>query len=457
MKERESIGSRLGFILLSAGCAIGIGNVWRFPYMVGENGGGLFVIAYIVFLMALGVPIMTMEYAIGRSSRVSILSAYKKLEPKGTKWHVFGYFAIAGNYLLLMFYSVVSGWILRYFVLSVIGAFQGQSPEGISELYGEMMSSPFTLILFMVITMLITVVVTSMGLQKGVERVTKIMMIALIVIMVFLGIRSLTLPNAAEGVSFYLMPNLDNIRKVGLGNVLYGALNQSFFTLSLGIGSMEIFGSYIQKEKSLLGEALLVAGLDTFVAIVAGLIIIPACFAFGVAPDKGPSLIFLTLPNVFSAMNGGRILGSLFFLFMYFAALSTMIGVFENDVSFSIDLFGHARKKAALIAGIIITLGSVPCALGFNVWSAFEPLKAGNVIMDLEDFIVSNILLPVGALISCLFCTCRYGWGFDKYMEEVNSGKGLKISRAFKWYFMIVLPLILVFLAVYGLVSYFMP
>ncbi|MBQ6588260.1 MAG: sodium-dependent transporter [Butyrivibrio sp.] len=455
MKERETLGSRMGFILLSAGCAIGIGNVWRFPYMVGENGGGLFVLVYVLFLLILGVPIMTMEYAMGRSSRKSILLAYKQLEPKGSKWHIFGYFAIAGNYLLLMFYSVVSGWILRYFVLSVMGAFEGQMPEQIEELYQEMMSGPVVLIGFMAVTMLITIVVTSLGLEAGVERVTKIMMVALIIIMIGLGIRSLTLPGAGEGVRFYLMPNAENVRKVGLGNVLYGALNQSFFTLSLGIGSMGIFGSYIQKDRSLVGEALIVAALDTFVAIVAGLITIPACFAYGVAPDKGPSLIFLTLPNVFASMKGGRLLGSLFFLFMYFAALSTMIGVFENDVSFSIDLFGRSRRKASLIAGLVITLGSIPCALGFNVLSFFQPLKAGNTVMDLEDFIVSNLLLPIGALISCLFCTCKYGWGFEKYLEEVNCGEGIKVSRGLKWYFKIVLPAALIFLGVYGLWSYF--
>ena len=455
MKERESLGSRMGFILLSAGCAIGIGNVWRFPYMVGANGGGLFVLVYVLFLLALGVPIMTMEYAIGRASRKSILPAYKKLEPKGSKWHVFGYFAIFGNYLLLMFYSVVSGWILRYFILAVTGAFQGQDPETISGLYSEMKNSPWILLGFMAITMVITIGVTSLGLERGVERVTKVMMVALIVIMVGLGIKSLTLPGAGEGVKFYLMPSAENVRKVGLGNVLYGALNQSFFTLSLGIGSMEIFGSYIKKEKSLVGEALIVAGLDTFVAIVAGLITIPACFAYGVAPDMGPSLIFLTLPNVFASMRGGRLIGSFFFLFMYFAALSTMIGVFENDVSFSIDLLGYERKKASLIAGIVITVGSIPCALGFNVWSAFQPLKAGNTVMDLEDFIVSNLLLPIGAFVCCLFCTTRYGWGFDKYMEEVNAGSGIKLSPIFKWYFRIILPLILIFLAVYGLWGYF--
>lgn len=452
--ERESLGSRLGFILLSAGCAIGIGNVWRFPYMVGENGGGLFVIVYIFFLLALGVPIMTMEYAMGRASRKSILPAYKKLEPKGSKWHIFGYFAIGGNYLLLMFYSVVSGWMLRYFVLTVTGRFEGLDAEGVSAVYQEMMGSPLVLVLYMVFTMIITVVVTSAGLQAGVEKVTKIMMIALIIIMLGLGVHSLTLDGAAEGISFYLMPNAENVKKAGLGNVLYAALNQSFFTLSLGIGSMEIFGSYINKDRSLFGEAILVAGLDTFVAIVAGLITIPACFSFGVAPDKGPSLIFLTLPNVFLSLKGGRIIGSFFFLFMYFAALSTMIGVFENDVSFSIDIFGFKRKKAAYIAGIVITLGSIPCALGFNVLSFIQPLKAGNTIMDLEDFIVSNLLLPIGALLTCLFCTTKYGWGFDNYATEVNSGEGLKLSKAFKWYFKVVIPIVMFFLIIYGIISY---
>lgn len=455
MKERESLGSRLGFILLSAGCAIGIGNVWRFPYMVGQNGGGLFVLFYVLFLLGLGVPVMTMEYAIGRASRKSILPAYKALEPKGSKWHIMGYFAIAANYVLLMFYSVVSGWILRYFFLMATGAFEGADTPKVESIYQEMMGNPEILILFMVITMLITIVICSLGLQNGVEKITKCMMIALISIMIILGIRSLTLAGAREGVSFYLKPNVENVKSVGLGKVLYSALNQSFFTLSLGIGSMEIFGSYIKKERSLLGEALLVAGLDTFVAIVAGLITIPACFTYGVAPDAGPSLIFLTLPNVFISLPGGRLWGSLFFLFMYFAALSTMVGVFENDVSFSIDLFGMKRKKAALFAGIVITLGSVPCALGFNVWKSFQPLKAGNTVMDLEDFFVSNLMLPVGAFICCLFCTLKYGWGFDKYLKEVNSGVGLKLSKNLAWYFKFVLPVIIGFLVIYGLVTYF--
>ncbi len=455
MKERETLGSRLGFILLSAGCAIGIGNVWRFPYMVGQNGGGLFVLFYVLFLIILGVPVMTMEYSIGRATRKSILPAYKTLEPKKSFWHVTGYFAMAGNYVLLMFYSVVSGWMLRYFLLMISGAFEGADTDGVNTIYQKMMVSPVTLIVFMVVTMIITVGICSLGLRNGVEKITKGMMIALICIMIILGIRSATLSGAAEGIAFYLKPNFDNVKQAGLGNVLYAALNQSFFTLSIGMGSMEIFGSYIDKDRSLAGEALLVAGLDTFVAIVAGLITIPACFTFGVSPDSGPSLIFLTLPNIFTVMPGGRIWGSLFFLFMYFAALSTMVGVFENDVSFSIDIFGMSRKKAAIIAGIVITIGSIPCALGFNVWSGFEPLKAGNTIMDLEDFFVSNLMLPIGSLICCLFCVTKYGWGFDKYLEEVNSGSGLKISRKISWYFKYVLPVIIGFLVVYGLITYF--
>ena len=455
MEQRENLGSRLGFIMLSAGCAIGIGNVWRFPYMVGQNGGGLFVLIYLVFLVILGVPVMTMEYAMGRATRKSILPAYRELEPKGSKWHIMGYFAIAGNYVILMFYSIVSGWILRYFWLMVTGTFVGADKELITAEFGKMMGSPSILLLFMLITMFITVTVCQAGLQNGVERITKVMMMALIGIMVVLGIHSLLLPGASEGAAFYLLPNPENFMKAGVRNVVYGALNQSFFTLSLGMGGMLIFGSYIGKEHSLAGEAVVVAALDTFVAIVAGLITIPACFTYGIAPDSGPSLIFLTLPSVFANLPGGRFLGSLFFLFLYFAALSTMIGVFENDVSFSIDLFGMERKKAAFFAGIIITLGSVPCALGFNVWSAFQPLKAGNCIMDLEDFFVSNLVLPIGSLVCCLFCTWKYGWGFENYLKEANTGEGLKISPALKFYFKYILPLIIGFLVTYGLVTYF--
>ena len=455
MKARENLGSRLGFILLSAGCAIGIGNVWRFPYMAGQNGGGLFVLIYLLFLVILGIPVMTMEYAMGRSTRKSILSAYRELEPEGSKWHIMGYFAIAGNYVLLMFYSIVSGWILHYFYRMVTGTFVGADSDTIAAVFGDMMGSPATLITFMVITMVITVVTCSIGLQNGVERITKVMMIALIVIMVVLGLHSLLLPGAAEGVAFCRPPRPENIQKAGLGNVIYGALNQSFFTLSLGMGGMEIFGSYIGKERSLAGEAIVVAGLDTFVAIVAGLIVIPACFTYGIEPGAGPSLIFLTLPNVFANLPGGQFWGSMFFLFLYFAALSTMIGVFENDVSFSIDLLGLDRKKAALIAGAVITIGSIPCALGFNVWSAFQPLKAGNCVMDLEDFFVSNLVLPIGSLVCCLFCTWKYGWGFDNYLEEANTGDGLKVHPGLRFYFKYILPLIIAFIVCYGIISYF--
>ena len=455
MEQRENLGSRLGFIMLSAGCAIGIGNVWRFPYMVGQNGGGLFVLIYLVFLVILGVPVMTMEYAMGRATRKSILPAYRELEPKGSKWHIMGYFAIAGNYVLLMFYSIVSGWILRYFWLMVTGTFVGADKELITAEFGKMMGSPSILLLFMLITMFITVTVCQAGLQNGVERITKVMMMALIGIMVVLGIHSLLLPGASEGVAFYLLPNPENFMKAGVRNVVYGALNQSFFTLSLGMGGMLIFGSYIGKEHSLAGEAVVVAALDTLVAIVAGLITIPACFTYGIAPDSGPSLIFLTLPSVFANLPGGRFWGSLFFLFLYFAALSTMIGVFENDVSFSIDLLGLDRKKAALIAGAVITIGSIPCALGFNVWSAFQPLKAGNCVMDLEDFFVSNLVLPIGSLVCCLFCTWKYGWGFDNYLEEANTGDGLKVHPGLRFYFKYILPLIIAFIVCYGIISYF--
>ncbi len=455
MNTRENLGSRLGFILLSAGCAIGIGNVWRFPYMDGQNGGGLFVIFYLIFLFVLGIPVMTMEYAMGRATKKSILSAYKELEPKGSKWHIMGYFAIAGNYVLLMFYSIVSGWILYYFIQMLRGTFENADPDMISAEFDKMMGNPIILLTFMLITMLITIVVCSVGLQNGVERITKIMMLALIGIMIVLGIHSLLLPGAATGVSFYLMPNWDNVSKVGLGNVIYGALNQSFFTLSLGMGGMLIFGSYIGKDRRLAGEACMVAGLDTFVALVSGLIIIPACFTYGIEPDAGPRLIFLTLPNVFANLPGGRFWGSLFFLFLYFAALSTMIGVFENDVSFFIDLAGMKRRKASIIAGIIITVGSIPCALGFNIWSAFEPLKAGNTVMDLEDFFVSNLVLPIGSLVCCLFCTMRYGWGFDNYIKEVNIGEGMIVSPKLRFYFKYILPVIIAFLVVYGLAMYF--
>ena len=455
MEKRETLGSRLGFILLSAGCAIGIGNVWRFPYITGKYGGGFFVLIYIVFLLILGIPIMTMEYSMGRASRRSILPAYRMLEKKGTKWHLMGYLSMAGNYVLLMFYSVVSGWILYYAVQMATGRFDGKSTVEITSVYAHMISSPAILTGFMLIIVLITAVVCSNGLQGSVEKITKIMMIALILIMIVLGIRSLTLPGAGKGFSFYLKPSISNIKKAGVWNVMYAALNQSFFTLSIGIGAMEIFGSYLKKDRRIAGEAVIVTCLDTFVAITAGLIIFPACFAYGISPDAGPSLIFLTLPRVFSSMALGRLWGTLFFIFLFFAALSTMIGVFENLQAFAIDLHHTPRKKAGLINGILIALGSIPCALGFNLWSSFQPLRAGNTIMDMEDFFVSNICLPVGSFVIILFCTWKYGWGFENYLSEVNEGSGIRISGKLKWYFKYVLPVIVGFLVVYGIVTYF--
>lgn len=455
MKTRENLGSRLGFILLSAGCAIGIGNVWRFPYITGQNGGGLFVLIYLACLVMLGIPVLTMEYSIGRFSRKSILPAFRELEPQGTKWHIMGYFAVAGNYVLLMFYSVVSGWILHYFTLMLTGHFEGATTDLIEETFGQMMSSPSILIRNMLIVMALTSIICGIGLQNGVERITKVMMLALIIIMVFLGIRSAMLPGGKEGLAFYLLPSVKNLSQAGIGNVIIAALNQSFFTLSIGMGGMEIFGSYIEKDRSLLGEAILVTALDTFVAIVSGLIIFPACFSYGIAPDAGPSLIFLTLPTVFLSMPGGRLFGTFFFVFLFFAALSTMIGVFENIMGISYDLHGVDRRKSALINGILIAVGSIPCALGFNVLSFIQPLREGNCIMDLEDFFVSNLVLPIGSMIITLFCTWKYGWGFDNYMKEVNTGTGLKVPAGLRFYFKYILPCIIGFVVLYGLVTYF--
>lgn len=455
MKKRETLGSRLGFILLSAGCAIGVGNVWRFPYITGQYGGGFFVLFYVIFLILMGIPIMTMEYAMGRATHRSILPAYKMLEPKGTKWHLMGYLSMAGNYCLLLYYSVIAGWILYYAGQMAMGTFAGMSTEAIQDVYSDMMASPRILVGCMLIVVLITAFVCSLGLQSGVENVTKFMMIALLLIMVVLGIRSVTLPSAGEGLRFYLMPNVDSIRKAGLWNCMYAALNQSFFTLSIGMGGMEIFGSYIDRRKALAGEATVVTVLDTFVAITSGLIIFPACFAYGISPDSGPSLIFLTLPRVFAAMSMGRLWGTLFFVFLFFAALSTMIGVFENVQAFAIDLHGTPRKKAGLINGLIIAIGSIPCALGFNLWQSFQPLRAGNTVMDMEDFIVSSICLPVGSFVITLFCTHKFGWGFDKFIEEADIGEGLKLPRKLSWYFKYVLPALVGFLVFYGIITYF--
>ena len=450
--QRERLGSRLGFILLSAGCAIGVGNVWKFPYMVGQYGGGAFVLIYIFFLLALGIPVMTMEFAMGRASQKSPLKVCNELEPKGSKWHIYGYGAMLGNYVLMMFYTSVTAWMLQYFVKMIKGDFTGMDTTMVASGFDSMLADPITMTIFVAIVVIGGFAVNSFGVQKGVERITKVMMIALLVIMVILAINSVFMEGGSEGLKFYLIPDISRLLESGVTNVVAGAMNQAFFTLSLGIGSMAIFGSYIGKERALMGEAVNVAVLDTFVALASGLIIFPACFAYGVEPGSGPSLIFITLPNIFNNMAGGRFWGSLFFLFMTFAAFSTIIAVFENIIACTMDLTGWSRKKTCLVSGIVLFVLSMPCVLGYNVWSAFKPLGEGSAILDLEDFIVSNILLPLGSLLIVLFCTLRYGWGWKNFVAEANEGKGLKVANWMRWYMTIVLPIIVIIILVMGII-----
>lgn len=454
MEQREQLGSRLGFILLSAGCAIGIGNVWKFPYMVGQYGGGALVLIYLFFLVILGIPVMTMEFAMGRAGQRSPARLYQQLEPKGSKWHLHGYVAMAGNYILMMFYTSVAGWMLDYFVRTAGGRFVGADTDGVAAQFSQMLGDPLRMTLFMGIIVVLGFLVCSFSLQKGLERITKWMMVALLVIMVVLAINSVCTAGGSQGLRFYLVPDLARMKKVGIGNVVAGAMNQAFFTLSLGIGAMAIFGSYIGKERALMGESARVAALDTLVALCSGLIIFPACFAYGVQPDSGPSLIFITLPNIFNHMPLGRVWGSLFFVFMSFAAFSTVLGVFENIVSCTMDLSGWSRKKACLFNGILMLLLSMPCVLGFNVLSKFQPLGPGTGVLDLEDFVVSNLLLPLGSLIFIFFCTSRYGWGWKNFTKEANSGKGLKVQRWMRGYMCYVLPVLVAVILVLGLIRH---
>ena len=454
MEQREQLGSRLGFILLSAGCAIGIGNVWKFPYMVGQYGGGAFVLIYLFFLVILGIPVMTMEFAMGRAGQRSPARLYQQLEPKGSKWHLHGYVAMAGNYILMMFYTSVAGWMLDYFVRTAGGQFVGADTDGVAAQFSQMLGDPLRMTLFMGIIVVLGFLVCSFSLQKGLERITKWMMVALLVIMVVLAINSVCTAGGSQGLRFYLVPDLARMKKVGIGNMVAGAMNQAFFTLSLGIGAMAIFGSYIGKERALMGESARVAALDTLVALCSGLIIFPACFAYGVQPDSGPSLIFITLPNIFNHMPLGRVWGSLFFVFMSFAAFSTVLGVFENIVSCTMDLSGWSRKKACLFNGILMLLLSMPCVLGFNVLSKFQPLGPGTGVLDLEDFVVSNLLLPLGSLIFIFFCTSRYGWGWKDFTKEANTGKGLKVQRWMRGYMCYVLPVLVAVILVLGLIRH---
>lgn len=455
MEKREKLSSRLGFILLSAGCAIGIGNVWKFPYITGLYGGGAFVLVYLFFLIIMGVPMMTMEFAIGRASRKSPLLACKVLEKPGQKWHLQGFMAMAGNYLLMMFYTTVTGWMLHYFYLTATGAFSGADVSLVTEKFPEMLSQPATMVLWMVIVVVAGFSICSFGVQKGVEKITKIMMIALLALIVILAVNSMTLKGGVEGLKFYLLPDFKRMADIGIGTTIVAAMNQAFFTLSLGIGAIAIFGSYIGKEHTLFGESMRVAVLDTFVALFSGLIIFPACYSFGVNADSGPNLIFITLPNIFNHMTGGRLWGSLFFIFMAFAAFSTVIAVFENIISCSMDLTGCSRKKASFINIFLMILLSLPCALGFNLLSGVQPFGDGSTIMDLEDFLVSNIILPIGSLIFVLFCVSKRGWGWNKFVDEANTGKGLKIRNYMRSYMTNILPIIVTIVFVLGLYNFF--
>ena len=450
MNNRERFSSRLGFILISAGCAVGLGNVWRFPYITGQYGGAAFVLVYLIFLVLLGLPIMVMEFAVGRASQKSAARSFHVLEPAGTKWHLQGYACMAGNYLLMMFYTTVGGWMAAYIFKTLTGEFKGLDSDGVAAVFNDMLARPGYMTFWMVLVVLLSFFICSLGLQKGVERITKAMMSCLFLILLILCIRSVTLPGASEGLRFYLIPDFARFTENGVGTTIFAAMGQAFFTLSLGIGAMAIFGSYIGKDHTLTGETINICLLDTLVAFLAGLIIFPSCFAFGVDPGQGPGLVFITLPNIFNQMVGGRIFGVLFFVFMTFAAQSTIIAVFENIISFSMDLFGTSRKKTVLINGIAIILLSLPCVFGFNIWSGFQPLGAGSTIQDLEDFIVSNNLLPLGSMVYLLFCTSRYGWGWKNFLAEADTGKGVKFPAWARVYVSYILPLIVLFIFIMG-------
>lgn len=448
--EREKFSSRLGFILISAGCAIGLGNVWRFPYIVGAYGGAAFVLIYLAFLLVMGLPIVVMEFAVGRASQKSAVLSFDILKPEGTGWKLGKYIAIAGNYLLMMFYTTVAGWMILYFVKMLMGDFTGMDAAAVGAEFGGMLSDPIIMMAMMVIVVLLGFAVCGMGLQNGVEKITKVMMVCLLLLMFVLAGNSMMIKGGEVGLEFYLKPDFSKVKEAGVGEVIFAALGQSFFTLSIGIGALAIFGSYIGKEKKLTGEAVSVLCLDTLVAFMAGLIIFPACFAYGIEPDAGPSLIFITLPNVFNHMAGGRIWGSLFFLFMSFAAMSTVIAVFQNIVSFATDLTGCTVKKAVVCNTFAMILLSIPCVLGFNVWSGFIPLGEGTGILDLEDFLVSNNLLPIGSLVYLLFCTSRRGWGFDNFLAEANQGTGLGFPKKVRVYVSFILPVVILVIFLQG-------
>ena len=455
--HREKFSSRLGFVLISAGCAIGLGNVWRFPFITGKYGGAAFVLLYLAFLVILGLPIMVMEFAVGRASQKSSALSFDVLEPKGTKWHLHKYTSLVGNYLLMMFYTTIAGWMLIYCGKMLAGTFTAINAEQVSAVFSDMQADPVLMTVGMVAVVLGCFAICSFGLQKGVEKITKAMMLCLLAIMLVLAVHSLTLSGAGKGLRFYLFPDFSKLSGRNLMNAIFDAMGQAFFTLSIGMGSIAIFGSYIDKKHSLTGEALNIMVLDTCVALVSGLIIFPACFSFGVSPDSGPNLIFVTLPNVFAAIPGGRIWGTLFFIFLLFAALSTVIAVFENIIAWWMDLKGWSRKKAVLINGIALLVLSLPCVLGMNVWSGIQPLGAGSTIMDLEDFLVSNNILPLGSLVYLFFCTSRYGWGWKNFRAEANTGNGLRFPNWIRVYVSYILPIIILIVFAQGYLAKFFP
>ena len=449
--KREGFGTRLGFILVSAGCAIGIGNVWKFPYVTGANGGGVFVLFYLIFLVLMGAPILTMELAVGRSSRKSVVKAYQSLEPSGSKWHIHGWICLLGCYLLMMYYTTVSGWMINYFTKFVTGAFEAVDQNSIDAVFSDTLASPLQSCIFMGLTVIFGIAVCAMGIRKGIERITTIMMVCLLALIVILAINSICLPDAKEGLSFYLLPDFSRAVKTGIFDVVMAAMNQSFFTLSLGIAAMEIFGSYMSDDHTLTSEALRICILDTFVALMSGLIIFPACFSYDVETTAGPSLIFITLPRIFIHMNAGRVWGALFFLFMTFASLSTVIAVFENLIAACCENFGWSRSRSSIVNLIILFAGSLPCAFGYNLLSGITLIGKRN-ILDSEDFIVSNLLLPIGSLVFLLFCTTKWGWGFDNYLKEANKGEGLSIPSWLKYYFRFILPILIILILVQGLI-----
>lgn len=454
-QERESLSGRLGFLLISAGCAIGLGNVWRFPYIAGQYGGAAFVLVYLVFLLLLAMPVMVMEFSVGRASRLNIGRAFRKLQPAHKSWQYIAFTMFLGNYLLMMFYTTVSGWMLAYCWYTASGRLAGLSPERVGSFFKGTLQNPWIQVGGMLGAVCIGFWVCSIGLRKGVERFTTIMMSGLFLLVIVLAIRSATLDGAAEGLKFYLMPDFSKLVDKGLGVSLYAAMGQAFFTLSIGVGSMAIFGSYLGRERSLTGESLRIMGLDTFAAIMSGLIIFPACFAFGVSPGEGPGLIFVTLPNIFNQMAGGMFWGTLFFLFMSFAAMSTVIAVFENIVAFGMDAYQWTRKKSVGINLVLMILLSLPCALGFNVLAGLYPNYDGNLVLTVEDFLLSNNILPLGSLVFLLFCTRRYGWGWDNFVAEADQGKGLKFPKFLRAYFTWVLPLIMLLIFVVGYYDFF--